>query len=587
MCSVIPVGRWLAAAVAFLYLLSLSDRAAAQAPKPADKAAIDVAIDKGVKYLRETQNPSGSWGKGTGAGPGKGWGVGYTSLACLALLECGTPTTDPGIVKAAREVRKFADAGELTHTYEISLAILFLDRMNGGKADRTRIQYLAARLMAGQSLNGGWNYTVPKLTAVETATVLKSLRMMSPPPPPFVPSSRDRPASLGLCIKASDDVIPKAPPPPFDADKGRADALKLLSPVMRGWAVFLPPSLVAASDPDKKIADCNSNTHFAIIAVWAARKYDVPVEPTLALLAKRFRVSQANDGAWAYHFVKGGGNSGTRAMTCVGLLALAIGHVVDPEQGVPPEKDPKVVNAFVWLSKHIGAPTGTADNKPPVKNIGGLYYMWAMERIAVVYDVEKLDKKDWYRWGAEVLLCHQKDDGSWSDGGYHGEHEVLNTAFAVLFLKRANLTPDLSRRFTFDTTALVAKSGTAAPKFEPDPPQEPEPVAVAPMPHDYAPPPKAAPAPAAQPAAAAVSPPPKESSGMWIWIVLGVVLLLVLGLVLFFLIRKKGDEEKPKKKKKKKKGVTAEKGEKPEKVEAASKVKARAKSKADDEDEDD
>ena len=588
MRSFIPVGRWLAAAAAVVYLLSLSERAAAQAPKPADKLAIDMAIDKGVKYLRETQNPSGSWGKGTGAGPGKGWGVGYASLACVALIECGVPVSDPGIVRAAKAVRSFADAGELVDTYEISLAILFLDRLNGGKADRTRIQYLAARLMAGQSMNGGWTYKVPKLTGPETVATLAALRKMSPPPPPFVPSSRDRPGSLGLCIKASDDVVPKAPPPPFDADKGRADAMKFLTPVMRGWAVFQPTSLVAASDPEKKIADCNSNTHFAIVAVWAARKYDVPVEPTLALMAKRFRVSQARDGGWAYNFVKGGGPTGTRSMTCVGLLALAIGHVVDPEVGVPPEKDPKVLGGFTWLSKHIGAPTGTAENKPPVKNIGGLYYMWAMERIAVVYDVGKLDKKDWYQWGAEVLLCHQKDDGSWADGGYHGEHEVLNTGFALLFLKRANLTPDLSRRFTVDASALTAKvSKPVEPVFVPDPPQEPEPVAVAPMPHDYAPPPppKAAPAPVAQPAAAAASPSPKESSGVWLWIVLGIVLLLVLGLVLFFLLRKKGDEEKPKKKKKKK-GVKS--GAKSEKVESAEKTKVKAKAKGGDEgDEDD
>ena len=69
--------------------------------RPADKAAIDRAIESGVRYLRSTQSATGVWGAGTGAGAGKGWGVGYTSLVGLTLVECGVPTTDPGLKMAA------------------------------------------------------------------------------------------------------------------------------------------------------------------------------------------------------------------------------------------------------------------------------------------------------------------------------------------------------------------------------------------------------------------------------------------------------------------------------------------------------
>jgi len=329
---------------------------------------------------------------------------------------------------------------------------------------------------------------------------------------------------------------------------------------MKALPVFLLPSQITMGDPDRKVVDCNSNTHFATLAVWAARKHDVPVEQSLTLLARRFRTSQSADGAWGYSYIKGGGG-GTPSMTCVALLGLAVGHVVDPEIGGPPEKDPKVVGGFAWLSKRIGAPVGSTENRPEIKAVGGLYYMWAMERIAVIYDVTRLDKKDWYLWGAEILLCHQKADGSWEEGGYHGQHPVLNTSLALLFLRRANLTPDLSRRFTIDTSALTQKvADTVAPKvITPDPPMPdpiPETIAIAPMPRDSRPKPTPTP-PAPSPQVAAASPsaptPPKEEGSGLLWIILGVILLLVLGLVLFFLMKKKAEpEEKPKKKKKKK-----------------------------------
>ena len=50
--------------------------------------------------------------------------------------------------------------------------------------------------------------------------------------------------------------------------------------------------------------------------------------------------------------------------------------------------------------------------------------------------------KDWYRWGAEILLKNQQGDGGW-----HGAYSQggSDTGFALLFLKRANLAPDLAR----------------------------------------------------------------------------------------------------------------------------------------------
>jgi len=553
--------------ISSLVILCASIPALAQpAARPADAAAIDRAIESGVSYLKSVQTPAGGWGAGTGPGGDKGWLIGYSSLAGLALVECGVPTSDPALKRAAQGVR--GSVNDLDNTYEVALAILFLDRM-GNKSDRVHIQTLAARLIAGQTSTGGWGYKVPKLTLVERDQVLGALRKINPPLPAPLPSVRERPTSLGLCIKSSDDTMSKPPPAAtLTPEKVREAAMSTLTAAMKRWPVFLLPAQIVLADsagrnsePFNATTD-NSNTHFATIALWAARRHDVPCDRSLALLAQRFRTSQGGDGTWGYAYAKNGGG-GSRPLTCVALLGLAIGHVIDPDPNVKPEQDPKVLNAFVWLSKQIGEPAGTTLNRPTPKDVGGLYYMWAMERIAVLYDVGKLDKKDWHKWGAEILLCHQSPEGFWAEGGFPGEHAVLNTALAMLFLKRANLTPDLSRRLVLDQAALTTKVDDTvkppAPKPpEPTPTVEPTPPKVEPKVEPKIEP-KIEPTPPV-PMMEPVTPPstttptPEKKGAIWPWLLLLVLLLVILAVCTYLVMKRRNaavEEERPRKKKKK------------------------------------
>src|SRR5207249_4497808 len=73
-----------------------------------------------------------------------------------------------------------------------------------------------------------------------------------------------------------------------------------------------------------------------------------------------------------------------------------------------------------------------------------LYFLWSVERVAVLYQLKTIGKKDWYGWGVELLLPRQQSDGSWSTNSYHGSSATIDTCLALLFLKRANLVQDLS-----------------------------------------------------------------------------------------------------------------------------------------------
>ena len=56
-----------------------------------------------------------------------------------------------------------------------------------------------------------------------------------------------------------------------------------------------------------------------------------------------------------------------------------------------------------------------------------------------------IGEKDWYRHAVDTLLPHQREDGHWHLGGYHGSNQELDTCFALLILKRTNLVPELTR----------------------------------------------------------------------------------------------------------------------------------------------
>jgi hypothetical protein len=81
-----------------------------------------------------------------------------------------------------------------------------------------------------------------------------------------------------------------------------------------------------------------------------------------------------------------------------------------------------------WLAKNFTV-TGN-----PGRGGYHYYFLYGLERVGVLTLCRMLDKHDWYQEGATHLLGAQAGDGSWTAGG---ESALVNTCFALLFLKRA------------------------------------------------------------------------------------------------------------------------------------------------------
>src|SRR5262249_28265908 len=162
----------------------------------------------------------------------------------------------------------------------------------------------------------------------------------------------------------------------------------------------------------------NSNTQFALLGLWAAHRYGIPIENALLRADQRFRASQNADGGWGYVPTQ----ASDRAMTCAGLLGLAMGIGHHNETALRtfsakgselnsrkhlsvrnPDRDPAIQSGLLALGTAIGQPLGKPDK--------AFYFLWSVERVAVTFGLKTISKKDWYTWGSEVLLASQQGDG--------------------------------------------------------------------------------------------------------------------------------------------------------------------------------
>ncbi len=378
----------------------------------AEQLKVDRAIADGVWYLRDTARPDGGWGPNNAED-----NVGFACLPALALLECGVPPSDPVIQNAARAVR----AG-LEHlppryeNYQRSLAILFLDRL-GEERDRELIQYLTLALMLSQHpTEGAWTYGGP---APERKRVPQLLRILKDPTDTYASGTPSK-SDVQLFKEFRDE--------------------KQFMPAWRKLALDGRSFEPRAWD--------NSNTQFAILALWVAQRHGVAVERSIALVEHHFRTTQLAlgvdpeghnlnlEGSWYYD--RSRNSSRWPSMTCSGLLGLAAAHgaaKAPKEKNQRPLDDPAIQKGLAMLAREI-------DRKDEVRP-PDYYFLWSLERVGVLFNLTKIDGKDWYAWGCKILLPLQKN-GGWSDGGYYGSNPALDTAFVLLFLKRANFVQSLT-----------------------------------------------------------------------------------------------------------------------------------------------
>lgn len=191
----------------------------------------------------------------------------------------------------------------------------------------------------------------------------------------------------------------------------------------------------------------NSNTQFAVLGLWVASRYGVPIDDAMKDVGARFVNTQNEDGGWGYTIKDKEPTPSGPAMTPAGLFCLTVARATKIRAQLKERSAVASTGEKETLLSDPKYAKGLKQVGTYAKQIGpgsARYFIWAIERIGVLLGQEKLaGEVDWFKQGAGALLKSQKEDGSWPSD--KPESALADTCFASLFLRKANLGSDISR----------------------------------------------------------------------------------------------------------------------------------------------
>lgn len=342
-----------------------------------DPKQVDGAVQRGTEWLLRQPYKYRSATKGTR----------HEDLALLTLHHGGADPNHPAFQALLKKIVE----GEITGTYVASVQAMFLSQFDPTKY-QGRIAQCCQFLVDNQNEQGYWHYGEP------------------------TPMPQDFPT-----LSAPKDVTT----PGVRVGKGPKDPAA--SPQVKKPSTIIQIKRQKWGPADK---GDNSNSQYAALGLRACMEANVfPPRDALERALKYWESKQAPDGGWSYH----GPKDVYGSMSAGGLGALVIyRHYLKLDW----QSDPCVTRAIQWIGDNFSV---ESNPKSQGKNRYLYYYLYAVERAGVLSSRMHFGAHDWYPEGARTLLAAQKPDGSWQgpSDAKDAEHPVVDTCFAILFLRRA------------------------------------------------------------------------------------------------------------------------------------------------------
>ncbi len=406
-------------AAAIVVALLVAGPAGAQAQVDSSfLARIPKAIDSGVKWLKEKQikdgSEKGSWGWGEnplypgGGGPPHRTEIGIAALALLALEVCEVDPNDPVIVEGWNYIHNNLDKAwkgapggkKMTNNYEAGVVLMAIEAHLENKhyfehkvkkrdpkkrpqikltpEDDAHVRAIVAYLTKTQSTDGGWRYGM------------------------------GFPAPLGV----NEDV-----------SATQVVLLGLNSASRMG--VQADPEVFNAA---------------ARYTLRAQEKDGPPAKPAAGGDGRMTVVAGDKCRGWAYAFNSTDDRekmaSGSMSACGIASLILCKAELLKAKKITPTMSkniDRGVFDGLAWLDANW-----TVDNNP-----GGhrshYYYLYGLERVGVLGNMEKIGPHNWYIEGAQVLIQQQQTNGMWYTKTEVEPGDVIDTCLALLFLKKATV----------------------------------------------------------------------------------------------------------------------------------------------------
>jgi squalene-hopene/tetraprenyl-beta-curcumene cyclase len=345
---------------------------------------INEAIEKGTAYLKRIQNRDGSW---SAHFPWVGDGhMGITALCTYTLIKSGVPLSDPSVRRGLIWLTGWAPTGT-----------------DGKRGAQTTA--LAAQPVRKQEID--YTYDAGVLLMCLAATKDKA----------YLPQMQQ---VLDTLVSFQQGVFSYKKTGTPDMSNTQYAGLGLRAAALEG--------LIAKPDVYKKLYEATGKYQEAI--KWVDRPPELQQQPT-AKAGKTVTVQQNPKmpvGGIRYHL---SGESwevvSSGSMTCGGITTLEICRLILQgrlEQKADKELRERVEAGVNWLALNWSV----AEN-PGRGGAHHLYYLYGLERVGSILDIEYIGPHPWYVEGAEVITSRQGGDGAWNN--------EEDTCFAILFLKRA------------------------------------------------------------------------------------------------------------------------------------------------------
>ena len=388
--KIIMITRKIALLIIFISLCSLAHSQGVP-PKeekknlpPELQSKVNDAINKGTEYLSRYISMEELPSTSLRDYEGFNHTMRYADLILYTLAHCGVATNDDW----DKFIQKVTTM-KLDKVYHVSLQAMALEHIDREKYQQ-RIADCAQYLVENQCKNGQWAYG----------------------------SERDSPRWVKTGKDKEKVVV-------TDGGKGSGEQNKPPAKSSSSTQSKNIKPITITGTPQGPATGDNSNTQYAILGLRACIESNISIpDATLQSAKKWLLASQNKDGSWGYSSLGIIPSPGYGSMTlgAVGSLVIVKYHLKELKEL---NKEAWFTNGMKWLTNKY-----TVSKNPEGDQQWLYYYLYAMERLGVLAEQEKIGNNNWYLDGAKFLVAKQSESGEWNGN-------ISDTCFALLFLTKA------------------------------------------------------------------------------------------------------------------------------------------------------
>ena len=195
-----------------------------------------------------------------------------------------------------------------------------------------------------------------------------------------------------------------------------------------------------------------SNTQYAALALWKAEQHGYRVQKrTWANVANGVLKRQTECGGFGYRHNLWPETHGTMTTAGITVLSIVIRHL----EGSPKKRVEKALEESLAYFDRSFTTTGNFYKEGAIiksrfpsnrRCCFHFYYLYGIERAGALSNRTEFGGRNWYMEGAQTLLKLEVESGGWGD--------LVNTSFALLFLRRATFSGISSVDGSYTTGAL-------------------------------------------------------------------------------------------------------------------------------------